>query len=100
MKLSVKHTRLPELSQAGVHTGRQGDQRRECKVNAPTERPRLVWTPRQVVQATHLSHRLVVNLKKRCLLRRCYVGLNIALYSNAGVKELFADGTQQTQDAP
>jgi hypothetical protein len=34
------------------------------------------------------------------LLRRCYVGLNIALYSNAGVKELFADGTQQTQDAP
>jgi hypothetical protein len=26
--------------------------------------------------------------------------LNIALYSNAGVKELFADGTQQTQDAP
>lgn len=69
-------------------------------MKAAVEQTRLCWTRRAVVKATGLSDRSVVNLEKRRLLRHCDVGLNIALYTNASVKELFADGAQQTQDAP
>jgi DNA-binding XRE family transcriptional regulator len=100
MGTKTNNCELPQLPSAGVQAVRQRHQRPERNANALTERPRLVWTRRQVARASGLSYRSVVNLEKRRLLRRCYVGLNIALYSDASVKELFADRAQQMQDAP
>ena len=57
------------------------------------EKPRLCWTRRQLVAATGLSYRTIVNLETRGLLQRCLVGINVACYSDASVRTLFGADT-------
>ncbi len=49
---------------------------------------RLCWTRQELVQATGLSYRTIVNLETRGLLDRCVVGVNIACYTEASVRAL------------
>jgi hypothetical protein len=76
------------LQSSGVsESGRSGARRL-----APADRPpRLCWTRHELVQATGLSYKTLVNLEQRGLLRRVPVGINVAVYSNASVRALFGD---------
>jgi hypothetical protein len=56
---------------------------------------RLCWTRQQLVQATGLSYRTIRNLESRGLLHRCLVGVNIALYTDESVTNLFADKSKE-----
>jgi hypothetical protein len=56
-------------------------------------KPRLCWTRQELVAATGLSYRSMQNLEARGLLRRCLVGLNVACYTDASVRALFAEKT-------
>ena len=63
------------------------------------EKPRLCWTRRELVAATGLSYRSIQNLEARGLLRRCLVGLNVACYTDASVRGLFAENTTPEKEA-
>ena len=54
-------------------------------------KPRLCWTRHDLVRATGLSYRTIVNLETRGLLRRCFVGVNVACYTDASVRALFGE---------
>jgi len=63
------------------------------------EQPRLCWTRRQLIAASGLSYRTIVNLETRGLLRRCLVGVNVACYTDASVRALFGGPTPRAQPA-
>jgi hypothetical protein len=63
------------------------------------EKPRLVWTRRDLVQATGLSYRSIQNLEARGLLQRCLVGVNVACYTDASVRALFGEKTTPEKEA-
>jgi len=52
---------------------------------------RLVWTRHELVKATGLSYKTIVNLEQRGLLRRVPVGINVAVYSDSSVRALFGE---------
>jgi hypothetical protein len=60
---------------------------------------RLCWTRRQVVEASGLSYKTIVNLEGRGLLRRCPVGVNVACYTDASVRALFGVETPPRKEA-
>ena len=60
---------------------------------------RLCWTRRQVVEASGLSYKTIVNLESRGLLRRCLVGVNVACYTDASVHALFGEKTATEKEA-
>ena len=68
-------------------------------MNPPSPKPRLCWTRRELVAATGLSYRSIQNLEARGLLRRCLVGLNVACYTDASVRALFAEKTTPAKEA-
>ena len=53
------------------------------------QQPRLCWTRHDLVKATGLSYKTLVNLEQRGLLRRVPVGINVAVYSDSSVRALF-----------
>ena len=69
-------------------------------MNASASKSRLCRTRRELVKATGLSYRSIQNLEARGLLRRCLVGLNVACYTDASVRALFADRTAPQNEAP
>jgi hypothetical protein len=95
MGTKANNCELPQLPSADVQAVRQRDQRPERKANAPTVRPRLCWTRQELVAATGLSYRTIRNLELRGLLRRCPVGVNVAVYSAESVTALFQRGGQE-----
>jgi hypothetical protein len=69
------------------------------KVNRTIEKNRLCWTRRDLVRATGLSPRSIRNLEQRGLLVRVPVGLNVACYSDASVRALFAEKAAPGKEA-
>ncbi len=53
------------------------------------DRPRLCWTRKELCAAVGLSYRSIQLPEARGLLRRVTVGVNVALYSDESVRELF-----------
>jgi len=49
---------------------------------------RLCWTRRELVRATGLSYRTIVNLEARGLLQRVALGINVVLYTDESVRAL------------
>ena len=68
-------------------------------MKAESQRPRLCWTRQQLVEATGLSYRTLINLEKRGLLQRVMVGINVAVYSDASVQALFTKKPGKSEDA-
>jgi len=63
---------------------------------------RLCWTRRELVQATGLSYRTIVNFEHRGLLDRCALGLSTACYTDQSVRALFGgkanpSGTEESE---
>jgi len=54
-----------------------------------SDKTRLCWTRHELVQATGLSYRTIVNLEARGLLERCVLGINVACYTERSVRALF-----------
>lgn len=63
--------------------------------HVPKSKRRLCWTRQNLVEATGLSYRTIRNLEARGLLRRCLVGINVALYTEESVASLFNDKTKE-----
>lgn len=61
-------------------------------MNNKLDKPRLCWTRHELVTATGLSYRTLINLEKRGLLLRCLVEVNVACYTDASVRALFEVG--------
>lgn len=57
----------------------------------PTGRRKLVWSRRELMEATGLCYRSLANLEKRGLLRRVQAGVNVALYTHESVLILFGE---------
>ena len=76
-----------------------------CRTGQPKRRPqlkasnksRLCWTRRQLVEASGLSYRTIQNLEARGLLHRCVLGVNVVCYTEKSVRALF--GTQRDDPA-
>jgi len=68
------------------------------KLRRPLGQARLCWTRHDLVQATGLCYRSLVNLENRGLLRRCCVGLNVACYTDASVRAVFSDRPPLSND--
>ena len=64
-------------------------------MNTTARKARLCWTRRELVEATGLSYRTIVNLETRGLLVRVPLGVNVAIYTAESVCELF--GTRAAQ---
>jgi hypothetical protein len=60
--------------------------------------PRLCWTRHELVQATGLCYRTIINLERRGLLKRIPAGINVALYSDASVRALFSEPTARGEE--
>lgn len=66
-------------------------------MNPTARKARLCWTRRELVEATGLSYRTIVNLETRGLLVRVTVGVNVACYTDASVCELFGARAAQKE---
>jgi len=66
-------------------------------MNTTAPKPRLCWTRRELVEATGLCYRTIVNLETRGLLQRLPLGVNVACYTHDSVRALFGDPATQTQ---
>jgi len=67
-------------------------------MKAALDKTRLCWTRHELVEATGLCYRTIVNLEQRGLLRRCLVGVNVAVYTDASVKALFGGSTSEAKE--
>jgi DNA-binding XRE family transcriptional regulator len=68
-------------------------------MKSESQRPRLCWTRNQLVAATGLSYRTLINLEKRGLLQRIMVGINVACYTDASVQALFSNKSGKKENA-
>jgi|WetSurMetagenome_2_1015567.scaffolds.fasta_scaffold802902_2 DNA-binding XRE family transcriptional regulator len=68
-------------------------------MKSESQRPRLCWTRTQLLAATGLSYRTLINLEKRGLLQRIMIGINVACYSDASVQALFNRKSGKKEDA-
>jgi hypothetical protein len=91
-------TRALAIGRGNAEHRSRSEKKRARKITH--DKARLCWTRRDLVEATGLSYRTIVNLEVRGLLRRVPVGVNVAVYSAASVGALFRDSLTTNQEAP
>ena len=70
----------------------------DASMNTTGRNARLCWTRRELVEATGLCYRTIINLETRGLLHRCMIGVNVACYPDTSVRALF--GAKAGQKEP